>query len=394
EDICFITNENFGILKITDRGIDKALQKEEFPGIETLLNKGYEQIYSKDKRHVFFASEEGIIHFDYKKMTEKDSAFNALIREVKLRTEDDSIIFGGAYSSDTSYSIMYREKLSSDQNALGFSFASSDFLLPHMVEYRYRLKGFDANWSSWNKIKSKEYTNLPPGNYQFIVEARDASKQISKPSSFSFEIAAPWYASQMAFGIYILLLIACFYTFFGYQQKKIKNLQKDHSEVVVASEKKIGQLKEEQIQQDLAFKERELVSATMHILQKNELLEKVNTELRNLRKRDRENPLSKDINRLIKMLEQDKNLDRGWEQFLMHFNEVNKDFFSRLKASYPGLTPKDLKLCAYLRMNLSTKEMASLLNVTVRGIEASRYRLRKKFELDSSENLTEFLMAY
>ncbi|MEL6253618.1 MAG: hypothetical protein AAFR87_16535, partial [Bacteroidota bacterium] len=97
---------------------------------------------------------------------------------------------------------------------------------------------------------------------------------------------------------------------------------------------------------------------------------------------------------LIQMLQQDSMLDKGWEQFLLHFNEVNKDFFREIKSSYPDLTPKDLKLCAYMRMNLSTKEMASLLNVTVRGIEASRYRLRKKFDLDSSQNLTEFLMAY
>lgn len=78
----------------------------------------------------------------------------------------------------------------------------------------------------------------------------------------------------------------------------------------------------------------------------------------------------------------------------MHFNELNRDFFIRLKDEYPSLTPKDLKLCAYLKMNLSTKEIATLLNVSVRGVEASRYRLRKKMDLSSDKNITELMLQY
>ena len=79
---------------------------------------------------------------------------------------------------------------------------------------------------------------------------------------------------------------------------------------------------------------------------------------------------------------------------MLHFNEVHRGFFDRLKRMYPSLTPKDLKLCAYLKMNLSTKEIATLTNVSIRGVEASRYRLRKKLELDSEINLNEFVMTY
>ncbi len=87
-------------------------------------------------------------------------------------------------------------------------------------------------------------------------------------------------------------------------------------------------------------------------------------------------------------------MDKGWNQVMFHFNELHEDFFDRLKKAYPSLTPKDLRLCAYLKMNLTTKEMATLMNVSLRGVEASRYRLRKKLDLSSEANLTEFVMGY
>lgn len=79
---------------------------------------------------------------------------------------------------------------------------------------------------------------------------------------------------------------------------------------------------------------------------------------------------------------------------MFHFNQLHREFYYRLKSTYPELTLKDLKMCAYLRMNLSTKEMTSLLNVKTRGVEASRYRLRKKFKLSKESNLTKFLMQF
>ncbi|HWK99165.1 MAG TPA: LuxR C-terminal-related transcriptional regulator, partial [Parapedobacter sp.] len=66
--------------------------------------------------------------------------------------------------------------------------------------------------------------------------------------------------------------------------------------------------------------------------------------------------------------------------------------FKKLKADHPELVPNDMKLCAYLRMNMSSKEIASLLNITTRGVEIRRYRLRKKLNLAPGKNLTEFLM--
>ena len=86
-------------------------------------------------------------------------------------------------------------------------------------------------------------------------------------------------------------------------------------------------------------------------------------------------------------------MDDNWDKFELYFDQVHENFFQRLRDHYPKLTPKDQKLCAYLRMNLSTKEIAPLLNISVRGVEISRYRLRKKLGLTSETNLVDFITA-
>ena len=97
---------------------------------------------------------------------------------------------------------------------------------------------------------------------------------------------------------------------------------------------------------------------------------------------------------LTKKLDSSINEDEDWKQFEVNFKELHNDFFENLLRQYPRLTPKDLKLCAYLKMNLSTKEIAPLMAITVRGVEIHRYRLRKKLGIDSSQNLSNFLIKF
>lgn len=86
--------------------------------------------------------------------------------------------------------------------------------------------------------------------------------------------------------------------------------------------------------------------------------------------------------------------DKGREHFQVHFNQVHSDFSKRLKATYPGLTPQEMKLCAYLRLNLSPKEIAQLMYISVRGVKISHYRQRKKRELDRQDNLLYFILNF
>lgn len=110
-----------------------------------------------------------------------------------------------------------------------------------------------------------------------------------------------------------------------------------------------------------------------------------------LKKIDNEK-VAAEFKKLLKVLVEDNKIDDTWEHFAHHFDKVHTDFLVVLKNRYPNLTASELKLCAYLRMNLSSKEIAQLLNISVRGVEIGRYRLRKKLGLPKETNLFEFLL--
>ncbi len=123
-------------------------------------------------------------------------------------------------------------------------------------------------------------------------------------------------------------------------------------------------------------------------MRKNEVLQHLRDQL--LQAHQDPNALRK----LIRAIDQHLDSEHDWALFEAAFNEVHDDFFKRLMSAYPDLTPGDLRLAAYLKLNLSSKEIAPLLNISVRGVENKRYRLRRKLGLSEEENLTEFILHF
>jgi tetratricopeptide (TPR) repeat protein/DNA-binding CsgD family transcriptional regulator len=165
--------------------------------------------------------------------------------------------------------------------------------------------------------------------------------------------------------------------------------EKDHLQKVLFAEEQINKLQQDKLQQ----KNRELSTATLHILNKNEVLG-------NIRKMAEQtvDDASLDKNacfvNLIREIDSNTNLDEQWDQFKLHFESVHKGFFAKLMNAYPNLTQNELKLCAYLRMNLSTKEIAQMLHISAESVTTKRYRLRKKLKLDNEENLVGFIGGF
>ena len=145
-------------------------------------------------------------------------------------------------------------------------------------------------------------------------------------------------------------------------------------------EKQIINLKNEQLELENKSKGRELAASTMSIIKKKQLLATIKDELKLLKDKDT-------MQDVIKVIDKSLNKTDDWEFFQEAFNNADKDFLQKVKHAYPDLTPNDLRLCAYLRLNLSSKEIAPLLNISHKSVEIKRYRLRKKMNLDSSDNL-------
>lgn len=395
-NIWFLTNTEIGVLEIDDLGLDKKIVKKVFPELKDLLNGGFELIYPYSDEHVFISSEKGFYHYSSNENTQMDTTFQTIINEVSIFSPHKEIIFNGNTYDGHKITAhhQYTHTLPHSSNGFTFSYSATNFTHKKLLNYRYRLNGFDEEWSSWSNQNMKEYTNLPHGEYTFQVQAKSYQGIESNICEYSFNISPPWYLSTWAYIVYGFLFIGLALFIYQLSNKRYQNLEEDHEKIIQKNKEEINRLKSEKMKLELEHKKRALVSSTLLLVQKNETLGGVKEDLTLLTKEIKDKPLRSKINKLIHKLQQDEVLDDGWEQFMLHFNQLHGNFFQRLKTSYPTLTPKDLKLCGYLRMNLSTKEIASLMNISVRGVEASRYRLRKKIELHSSTNLTEFLMEY
>lgn len=104
--------------------------------------------------------------------------------------------------------------------------------------------------------------------------------------------------------------------------------------------------------------------------------------------------IKKELRNVIRMVDNNEEIDEDWENFIKSFDQVHADFYKRLNKRFADLSPTDYKLCTYLRMNLTSKEIASLMNISLRSVETNRYRLRKKLNLDHDENLTQFILKF
>jgi DNA-binding CsgD family transcriptional regulator len=136
----------------------------------------------------------------------------------------------------------------------------------------------------------------------------------------------------------------------------------------------------------------ELANATMHLIQKNKFMTKLKGDLMRMWGEAQVDSVKSDIKQIVRKIDKDFKNEQHWKVFDKYFDEVHQDFIQRIKEKHTILTPNDLRLCAYLRMNLSTKEIAPLMNISVRGLEISRYRLRKKLELEREVNLIDYIM--
>lgn len=262
-------------------------------------------------------------------------------------------------------------------------------------EYQYKLSGYSEEWSSWSEKSEVYYENLPYGNYEFKVRSRIGQDNYSDIKSHSFAISKPFYLSDLMIVVYVLTLIILFIAihvaYKQYYKRKKNELQRlaDRKLEIneLESQRKIMKVKNDKLRLDVENKNRELAISTMSLIRKNEFLSKIKSDLRPIQSHE------KIVKRVISVI--DKNIDNNedWELFEEAFNNADKDFFKKLKEMHPALTHNDFKLCAYLRLNLSSKEIAPLFNISPKSVEIKRYRLRKKMDLDRNQSLTDYILS-
>ena len=171
------------------------------------------------------------------------------------------------------------------------------------------------------------------------------------------------------------------------QQKELHETIQALSQVELNSAK----LKEEELLKEIAYKNKSLTTYALTLVQKNEMLEEVKESVELiLKKPDNQ---AEHFKKLSRVIDYGFTLDKDWEDFKLYFEEVHSDFFIKLRDRFPDLGGADLKLCALVRLNLNMKQSAAILRISPDSVKVARYRLRKKFSLQTEDNLTSFIMS-
>ncbi|MFZ4522562.1 MAG: ligand-binding sensor domain-containing protein [Bacteroidales bacterium] len=293
-----------------------------------------------------------------------------------------------------------------NNNTITMAFAASQFS-EQGVSFQFRLDGFTEEWSAWSPRNSKEYTNLPVGEYSFQLKALTAQGKTTPVLSYKFIILPPWYRTVYALIVYFFILLSLLYLGYRFFLKSIEKSRLKEKETqkglyrqreqklkeeALITEKEVVSLRNEKLNLEMIHKEKELANSSMLIIQKNEILHKLKNELNRIKNVLPDEHLKNDLNATIKRIGKEIDNEKQWLVFNLHVEQVHEELFKKLKTHYPDLTPRELSLCAYLRMNISSKEIATLMNISARGVEISRYRVRKKLRLDREANLAEFMI--
>lgn len=285
-------------------------------------------------------------------------------------------------------------KLSSYYNNITVNYFIANNDITDKALFRYKLEGYSNNWSEWSEDAKVSYSNLKFGAYTLSAQAMVGDVMSKKAHQISFKILRPWYFSTPLLLGYVAIMVLLFrlinsrYTKFyrREQEKLIEDNRRKLNLMALKQNEEIMRIKNEQLQDNIEQKNKELAISTMAMIKKNQFMNALLNDLEPAV----ENPI---VSRVVRTIKRSLKNDDDWEFFEQAFDNADKDFLKRLKELHPALTNHDLKLCAYLRLNLSSKEIAPLLNISVKSVDIKRYRLRKKMDLEHNQNLTEYILS-
>lgn len=373
---------------------------------------GFENINCIDRDHLLFSTENGFswINLDKVRTNEKKLGNNVFIKNIYLTNNNkDSLIYGSRGTIEQPFVM----KLPFKYNSLRFEFVVPEFEKEDAVEYSYFLEDYDKEWSSYSMTNMKEYTKLPQGSYTFHVRAKNKFRPGMSETTCHFEVLPPWYLSSVAYYAYFILFSILVWLLVRFdkmrsrlkeaevefrKEEEMREQQLRFEEDARKREQEIVMLKNQTLEYNLRHKSQDLATSTMNLIRKNEILLKIKEDLDKLYTyvpgREDEAKLTKVLGKIQKDIRENIEHDDDWQKFEHNFDIVYEDYLKRLGERFPQLTVGDKRLCAYLKMDLCSKDIAPLLNMSVRSVEMARYRLRKKMELSRDVNLTDFLQHF
>ncbi|MCD8313956.1 MAG: hypothetical protein LUC24_07335 [Bacteroidales bacterium] len=367
----------------------KSIQDERIPG--------FDHVNWLDRDRFIINTENGfsLVYLAKKRDRTVEADGVVVIKEVYPVGRPDSPVYGSREALRDEEVFSRRIRLKHRDNSLVFEFVAPQYGRTADVQYSYFLEKYEKDWSEWTPDNTKSYTKLPGGNFTFHVRARSAYLPDISESAFSFTVLPPWYYSSAAICTYVLLGLMLIVLTFRMAQERLRR----RTEAVRAEkEEEIMELKQQSLENDLKHKSQDLADSTMNLIRKNDILIRIKNNLdkvySDVESQESRDSTLKRIRKLREDIVDNIEHDNDWQRFSQNFDTVYEDYLKRLKKSFPQLTVRDLRLCSYLKMDLSSKDIASMLNMSVRSVEMARYRLRQKMGLSRDTNLTDLLQNF
>ncbi|MDW7691549.1 helix-turn-helix transcriptional regulator [Flammeovirgaceae bacterium SG7u.111] len=397
-DTTWIADDELGVGYFDEKSGD-AVESDLFASLRGSYSKSMELIVPLGNQKVLVGTTDGLYLFDLA-VSPPTLEESMVFTQVSYRNEDDSLVYCPLASSKSA-----PYKFPQQTSSLVFQFASPGLAGNSEKQFSVKLGLADENWSEWSSAPSKEYSHLKAGFYAFKVKSRSIFGGETEEAVYYFEILPEWYQTKGAMGAFVLLVLVGIGLSVILVKRKLKITRKEERERRRLVELELQQMKLEkenelitkdkkQLEEVVINKSKELANYTVLLVGKRELLASMNEELKELKALAKNEKTREKIRLLAKKINTNLQDEKYLHVFDTNFERVHKAFFDDLKATYPSLTQKELRLCGFVKMNLTNKEIAAILNISVRGVETARYRLRKRLDLDHEVNMVEFLEQF
>jgi streptogramin lyase/DNA-binding CsgD family transcriptional regulator len=378
-----ITEDDNGLIWITTfKGISrldkktKAIKNFNFRTSQNANQFNQNAILTDSNGKLYFGGVNGLHAIEPESVIENNLQTELLFTDLKIygesvpvgKLEDGRTILRKNIESSSDIWLSYLDQ------SFTIYFNAIDYTNPLENEFAFQMEGFNENWVYISAgQRSATYTNLDAGTYVFKIKHKE------KIASIRIHIKPPfWKTTWFRIFAFLFSLGLIFSGLYFWIKRR-----------EAADKRKILQLQNEKLATEVETKNSKLMFSSVQMAHKNEILTEVKKDLIDLQKTP-----EKDTRSLVRKLDSELKNEDYWKEFNLYFNEVDQKFIDKIIEKYPELTKNDLRLCSLLRMNLSTKEIASLLNISTRAVEQSRYRLKKRLKLDKSEDLSKFITSF
>ncbi|NME70923.1 ligand-binding sensor domain-containing protein [Flammeovirga aprica] len=320
----------------------------------------------------------------------------------KVKVNSITIVRNQLANKEVDISQLHQVLLSPDERTFYINYFGLEYNYQHNIEYEYRLRNFENNWNQSLSNSSMLYSNLSQGTYFFEIRCRYKNQKWGNTLSFPIILKAYyWETPLFKFIVVVVLIVIGLMVYLLYvrnlkhQKVALNKIVKERTQELLNKEIDIIEVENQKaqlIKETLKLREKELTTHVLRLAHMNTLVDQIDKKLEDLQQSN--DPISKNkISSIRREIKQAENIENDWKTLNTLFSEVHQNFAQKLKENHPDLTEGNLRLCNLIKLNMSSKDIAAILGISLNSVKVARKRLRKRLGLGIDDGLEEYLKS-